>query len=191
MQELHAVLDQFWSGLPTLKQHSLLFDKFHVLGPTDHRNSPEPSSGERRNEFKFLVANGVLDVIPQQTTFDANVRVPDVEERKNKYLEIRKSLNISSYEALQALPLDAQMEVLPFPLRQEFKLRTLAAILKNGGEVDAVPVFPSNGYPFWEVFQIGQSQPQPAVSIALDYFPVPGKSDAWQDILDFKSEMAD
>jgi hypothetical protein len=180
MRELHGVM---FAGHPyiNMKRRALLFDKFHIwryVGPEHERTK------EFEAEISFLKECGIAVPAPPLDANDlADAILPTPEAAKRFSAQINYA---------QASLYTTEIESVPatFAVLRDSGSRVLAAVIRDKSDFDVVPI-----YEIELPAQLLNVSDRPVMGdimmITLESFPSPDDSCAWQDILDFKSEMHD
>jgi hypothetical protein len=170
MRKLHgAIFLTPWDAMPLMKQLALFFDKLHVLraGP------PDPVTPEEQADFDFLEDRGFLQRIPGSELdriFKTDAWILDSlygPESEDDYISAHLAAQIGSGAEYDCVGIRLH----PFP----------------GPNPYVVPEPPKR-------FLTADARPssmETAVSVVVEEFPTPNEMCAWQDILDFKSELLD
>jgi hypothetical protein len=181
MRELHGVIfDDLLFPEVRLKQHSLLFDKVHIWNMDDRLTSgKETIRPQTHATIEFLRLREVL--------FDAPLPIEVLTE----------SIIAGAMESWIA-GLGVEREVLEgisdefiTPLTADFLTRLAASKLPCHC-YDSVPIC-RNPLPD-SLFRNSPSvaaRNKTVLAVAIDSFPAPDATCAWQDILDFKAELHD
>jgi hypothetical protein len=173
MRELYGVI---FAGtdfsVDTLKKHALLFDKFLIPNLTSFLGQCGPDEGATiLKELQFL------------------------RDRETAY-EIRRMVERSPVVILPDAPEEARSSLVT--IGEDLETR-ITAVLLSGIQADIVPMckdlpehlsLPLPDLPALQGHQ-GNDQQHDTIRVALQSFPVPDETCAWQDILDFKVEMRD
>jgi hypothetical protein len=164
MRELHGTIfasDNF--SEQSLKQQSLLFDKFFVLGLDQYLSQfHEASEPAISSTFDYLISKGVVQPPPRftgQLRFKGPVGFNESDESINLF--------------------------------HDLFVREAASGLSNE-QSDVVPICSLPPPPWLSLESTSEpNNIEATVSVAIDALPVPDETCAWQDILDFKAELHD
>jgi hypothetical protein len=175
MRELHALmLSENPFPESSLKQYSFLFDKFRLITTGGHlqRCSAEELASEETLEF--LVSRGFISVLNCPRAFF-------YEEYRTAFDYVR-----------EADPkLDEVMVYFDGSVIYDFMSRYYAATLSTDG-YDVVPICREMQSHLLSLPLTSKTvRSESVLRIAIDMFPVPPPDCAWDDILNFKSDLSD
>jgi hypothetical protein len=212
MRELHgattAVPDQ---PLP-LKQQALLFDKIHLIRPSQsilEKRLPNEAAEATLADLDFLQERGLVEYIVMGDLLKV---LSQTDEQKQQHKKLTSEVAMerikSKYPLLfgsnrlrifrvrtgdpkESMWSDSPPNVTPEAERQllDFYTRVIAAGLTTRLNIETVPVcwheLPASlpeGQEFGNTFN-------EVLNISFKYFPIPDDTCAWQDIIDFKEEL--
>lgn len=176
MRKLEGVFDVGIADSDDLKRYSLLFDGLHAVV---HGDADEKPIIRSEQDFQYLHDQGFLNGIDLSHLLMLGMQVI----RRDKAGRVRAFAK----EEFSKLPADSFE---PEELTYDPYLPTLLAtrIHDLRPEVDVVPVHQGSAY---NPVGSESSQESAVIKIAMEHFPLPGPSSAWEDIWDFKAEMLD
>jgi hypothetical protein len=173
MRRVEAIYDLGPQNADALKKYSLFFDRLRLLRLL---GSDEPVDERLKADLRFLdsadfakfVNSGYLHVARLSKALDD----PDVQEA-----------------LVRAYDPDREDYFCETSLGSDFFVRFLTFSVNHyEPELDCVPIYRSA----ISSISRGESYEKKSVlEVAMEQFPVPGETCAWQDILDFKQEMSD
>ena len=165
MRELHGVLS---IAKTDYKPYMLLFDKLYVFGLERYRLNYESSPEFDRisAELAFLEERGVIQRAPLELTEQF---APTVISEVSKLM----SEGTATSE----------------PQTRDVFIRCLARVLPDA-DTDVVPICEA---PFPEILTPAQprSSSEIVLNVALEAMPLPDDTCAWEDILEFRSQLRD
>lgn len=186
MRELHGVIDLPEGGLSSLKRQFLLFDRLHLTDRAPPEDTQLRTSEE--TDLDFLRSRGV--VLEFETDKWLEARLHSTIASNNDFVRSLQPSSITGDDPISALTdfvIKARERLTP-DRRSDYMVRYLSTTLRDDLKIDAVHICKAPLPPRLTNFD---ASTQHVLSIAVEAFPVPDETCAWQDILDFKAELRD
>jgi hypothetical protein len=192
MRELHGVIDLSEGDLSSLKRQALLFDRFHIATLTSSRAQDIEVCVAEAADLAFLRAQNLIVDIDMDKRIEGHMQ--SIVLRDTEFLRTVHSGPDQDKDPLAALEYFVQRSknMLTRELQSDYMVRYLAADMKNttetGNTIDVVPICRA---PLPTKLMSADGRTEQVLSIALEAFPAPDETCAWQDILAFKADLRD
>jgi hypothetical protein len=199
MRALEGVFALTPNNIGELKRHALLFDKFHVLefydGVDPKVDDPQPPHA--RADLNFLKASGIVANHTGEFINDAMAKSYVVTERADSFRYSESFLLGDEGQKDEGPRFDpvtgGRIVRAPFSnhdeLLSDYIVRRLSVGINQLLKFETVPI--CQRYLPATLRPPELSSADDVLHVALQALPVPDDSCAWQDILDFRTEMHD
>ncbi len=214
MRELHGVTTIVADQPMPLKQQALLFDKIHLVRPSQsilEKRLPNEAAEATLADLDFLQERGLVEYISigdllkfvfagltdeqkqQHTELSSEVAMDRV---RSKYPLLfgnnrLRGFRVRAGDHKELMWSDSLRDITPEAERQliDFNTRLIATSLTSWLKIQAVPVCWHELPAFLpEGHETGNTF-QEVLNLSFEYFPIPDDTCAWQDIIDFKEEL--